>query len=192
MTYPIGTAAAVVEVALKEVGTVEEGDNLTKYGKFTKADGLPWCGSFVNWCFNEAGIKLPSMVGTAAGAHKLKEVSRWVDTDPKIGDLAFMDFPHDGVDRISHIGIVVGVKAKSVITIEGNTSGTGDQRNGGLVMIPERFLGKEIVGFARPKYVDVAYAGDYPIVEVPTQSAAKPKKEKTNGKLKATISKLGA
>ena len=128
MSYPTGTAAAVVEVALAEVGTVEEGDNLTKYGKFTKADGLPWCGSFVNWCFYEAGVKLPSMVSTAAGAHKLKEVSRWVDSDPKIGDLAFMDFPHDGVDRISHIGIVVGVKAKSVITIEGNTSGSGDQR----------------------------------------------------------------
>jgi hypothetical protein len=114
MKYPVGTAAAVVEVALAEVGTVEEGDNLTKYGKFTKADGLPWCGSFVNWCFNEAGVKLPSMVSTAAGAHKLKEVNRWVELEPKIGDLAFMDFPHDGVDRISHIGIVVGVKSKSV------------------------------------------------------------------------------
>ena len=193
MTYPIGTAAAVVEVALAEVGTVEEGDNVTKYGKFTKADGLPWCGSFVNWCFYEAGVKLPSMVSTAAGAHKLKEVSRWVDSEPKIGDLAFMDFPHDGVDRISHIGIVVGVKPKSVITIEGNTSGSGDQRNGGMVMIKERAFGsgKEVVGFGRPKFV--AYAGDYPVVEVPTESAAKPKKtEKKNGKLKATISKLGA
>jgi hypothetical protein len=193
MNYPIGTAAAVVEVALAEVGTIEEGNNLTKYGKFTKADGLPWCGSFVNWCFNEAGIKLPSMVSTAAGAHKLKEVSRWVETEPKIGDLAFMDFPHDGVDRISHIGIVVGVKPKSVITIEGNTSGSGDQRNGGMVMIKERAFGsgKEVVGFGRPKFV--AYAGDYPIVEVPTHSAAKPKKtEKKSGKLKSISSKLGA
>ena len=193
MNYPTGTAAAVVEVALAEVGTVEEGDNLTKYGKFTKADGLPWCGSFVNWCFHTASVKLPSMVSTAAGAHKLKEVSRWVDTDPKIGDLAFMDFPHDGVDRISHIGIVVGVKPKSVITIEGNTSGSGDQRNGGMVMIKERAFGsgKEIVGFGRPKFV--AYAGDYPVVEVPTDSATKPKtKEKTNGKLKGISRKLGA
>ena len=193
MTYPVGTAAAIVEVALKEVGYVEEPDNITKFGKFTKADGLPWCGSFCNWVFNEAGVKLPSMVSTAAGAHKLKEVSRWVDSEPKIGDLAFMDFPHDGVDRISHIGIVVGVKPKSVITIEGNTSGSGDQRNGGMVMIKERAFGsgKEIVGFGRPKFV--AYAGDYPVVEVPTESAAKPKKtEKKNGKLKATISKLGA
>jgi hypothetical protein len=193
MTFPQGTAAAVVEVALAEVGTVEEGDNLTKYGKFTKADGLPWCGSFVNWCFHIAGVKLPSMVSTAAGAHKLKEVSRFVTEDPKIGDLAFMDFPHDGVDRISHIGIVVGVKPKTVITIEGNTSGTGDQRNGGMVMVKERAFGsgKEVVGFGRPKFV--AYAGDYPIVEVPTQSATKPKiKEKKNGKLKGISGKLGA
>jgi hypothetical protein len=104
-----------------------------------------------------------------------------------------MDFPHDGVDRISHIGIVVGVKPKSVITIEGNTSGSGDQRNGGMVMIKERAFGsgKEVVGFGRPKFV--AYAGDYPIVEVPTQSAAKPKKaEKKDGKLKSITSKLGA
>jgi len=40
MTYPQGTAAAVINVALAEVGTVEKGENLTKYGKFTKADGL--------------------------------------------------------------------------------------------------------------------------------------------------------
>ena len=193
MIYPIGTAAAVVEVALKEVGYVEEPENITKFGKFTKADGLPWCGSFVNFCFHEAGVKLPSMVSTAAGAHKLKEVSRWVETEPKVGDLAFMDFPHDGVDRISHIGIVVGVKSKTVITIEGNTSGSGDQRNGGMVMIKERAFGsgKEVVGFGRPKFV--AYAGDYPVVEVPIESAAKPKiKEKKNGKLKGISGKLGA
>ena len=104
-----------------------------------------------------------------------------------------MDVPHDGVDRISHIGIVVGVNSKTVITIEGNTSGSGDQRNGGMVMIKERAFGsgKEVVGFGRPKFV--AYAGDYPVVEVPTESAAKPKKtEKKSGKLKSSISKLGA
>ena len=173
MNYPIGTAAAVVEVALAEVGTIEEGDNLTKYGKFTKADGLPWCGSFVNWCFHEAGVKLPSMVSTAAGAHKLKEISRWSNI-PRVGLLAFMDFPHDGIDRISHIGIVAKVlENHQVVTIEGNTSGTGDQRNGGMVMVKVRNYGegKEIVGFGIPKYV--AYAGDYPEVEVPLQKVNK-------------------
>jgi hypothetical protein len=57
MTFPNGTNARLMEVAAAELGTVEEGDNLTKYGKFTKADGLPWCGSFVNWCCHMAGVK---------------------------------------------------------------------------------------------------------------------------------------
>ena len=171
MTYPQGTAAALIAAAVAEVGTVEQGDNLTKYGEYTGANGLPWCGSFVNWCANKAGIKIPSMVSTAAGAQKMKDQGRWKQL-PKLGDLCFMDFPHDGVDRISHIGIVVEVALRSVLCIEGNTSGTGNQRNGGMVMVKERFIGKEIVGFARPKFVE--YAGEFPIVQL-----AKPaKKEK--------------
>jgi hypothetical protein len=50
-----------------------------------------------------------------------------------------MDFPHDGVDRISHIGIVVKVGKVSVLCVEGNTSGNGDQRNGGMVMTKTAF-----------------------------------------------------
>jgi hypothetical protein len=177
MTYPNGTNARLIEVAAAEVGTIEEGDNLTKYGKFTKADGLPWCGSFVNWCANEAGVKIPSMVSTAQGAHKLKEMQRWSGM-PQLGYLAFMDFPHDGVDRISHIGIVVGlIDTKTCLTIEGNTSGTGDQRNGGMVMVKVRAYGegKEIVGFGIPKFVP--YKGEFPKVEAPATPTAKPKKE---------------
>ncbi len=176
MTYPQGTSARLLEVAVAEVGTVEQGDNLTKYGKFTKADGLPWCGSFVNWCADQAGVKIPSMVSTAAGAHRLKEVNRWSNM-PQLGHLAFMDFPHDGVDRISHIGIVVGlIDTKTCVTIEGNTSGSGDQRNGGMVMIKVRNYapGKEIVGFGIPKFVD--YKGEFPKIEIP--SGDKPKKGK--------------
>jgi hypothetical protein len=173
--YPDGTAPRVIEIALAEVGTIEEGENLTKYGKFTGFDGLPWCGSFVNWCFSEAGVRLPSMVSTANGANKLKDMGRFTDS-PQLGDLAFMDFPHDGVDRISHIGIVIGAHGHSIITIEGNTSGTGDQRNGGMVMIKQRHFGedKEIVGFGRPKFV--AYKGKYPTFEISTEKPKKIKK----------------
>jgi len=176
--YPDGTAAKIIDVALAELGTIEEGENLTKYGKFTKADGLPWCGSFVNWCAAQAGVKMHSVVGTAVGAHKFKEMQRW-STMPQLGYLAFMDFPHDGVDRISHIGIVVGlIDTKTCLTIEGNTSGTGDQRNGGMVMVKVRSYGegKEIVGFGIPKFTP--YKGDYPTVQTP-KSGTKPTKEKT-------------
>ena len=174
MTYPDGTNARLIEVAAAEVGMVEEGDNLTKYGKFTKADGLPWCGSFCNWVLAQAGVKVHSVVSTAVGAHKFKEIGRWHEV-PAIGDLAFMDFPHDGVDRISHIGIVVGVDGKTVTTIEGNTSGTGDQRNGGMVMVKNRPLDKHVIGFSRPKYVP--FKGEYPKVELTKQVETKPKKK---------------
>ena len=163
--YPQGTNARLIEVAAAEIGTIEEGDNLTKYGKFTKADGLPWCGSFVNWCAAQAGVKIHSVVSTAIGAHKFKETNRWSNL-PSLGALAFMDFPHDGIDRISHIGIVIDFEHGSdvVTCIEGNTSGTGDQRNGGMVMIKQRSLKRDIVGFGVPKFVP--YKGEFPKVEV--------------------------
>ena len=167
MTFPNGTNARLIEVASAEVGTIEEGDNLTKYGKFTKADGLPWCGSFVNWCAAQAGVKIHSVVSTAIGAHKFKEINRWSNM-PQLGYIAFMDFPHDGVDRISHVGIVVGIEGNTITTIEGNTSGTGDQRNGGMVMIKQRTVGREVVGFGRPKLVP--YLGEYPKIDVPQAS----------------------
>ena len=175
MTYPQGTNARLIEVAAAEIGTIEEGDNLTKYGKFTKADGLPWCGSFVNWCADQAGVKIHSVVSTAIGAHKFKETNRWSNL-PSLGALAFMDFPHDGVDRISHIGIVIAFEHGSdvVTCIEGNTSGTGDQRNGGMVMIKQRSLKRDIVGFGVPKFVP--YKGEFPKIELPAK-AEKPKKE---------------
>jgi hypothetical protein len=176
MTYPQGTSARLIEVAAAEIGTIEEGNNLTKYGKFTKADGLPWCGSFVNWCAAQAGVKIHSVVGTAIGAHKFKEIQRWSNI-PQMGYLAFMDFPHDGIDRISHIGIVVDFKhgEDTVTLIEGNTSGTGDQRNGGMVMVKQRSLKRDIVGFGIPKFVP--YKGEFPIVEMP-KATAKTTKEK--------------
>ncbi len=175
-TYPDGTSAKLIDVAIGEIGYVEKPENLTKYGEYTKANGLPWCGSFVNWCAHNAGVKLPSMVSTAMGAARLKDVGRWHDK-PERGDLAFFDFPHDGIDRISHIGIVIDVKENEVITIEGNTAPSGgDQRNGGMVMLKRRALGKNsaIVGFGRPKYAP--YKGEFPKVEL-DEEAVKPKKK---------------
>jgi hypothetical protein len=174
--YPDNTSARLIEVASAEVGIIETGENLTKYGEFTKANGLPWCGSFVNWCAAQAGVKIHSVVGTAIGAHKFKEINRWSFL-PQLGYIAFMDFPHDGVDRISHVGIVVGlIDDKQCVTIEGNTSGSGDQRNGGMVMVKVRKIGTEIVGFGIPKFVP--YAGEFPTIEMP-KSGEKPTKEKT-------------
>jgi hypothetical protein len=87
-----------------------------------------------------------------------------------------MDFPHDGVDRISHIGIVVDFEHGSdiVTCIEGNTSGKGDQRNGGMVMIKQRSIKRDIVGFGVPKFVP--HKGEWPVIGKPVETTKEGKK----------------
>ncbi len=162
----LGTAAKLVEVAKEEIGTVEgPKDNETKYGAYTKANFQPWCGSFVMWCANEAGVKVPNTVYTPSGAAAFKKSGRWYDAqicDPEPGDIAYFDFPGDGVDRISHVGIVVKDNEDGTVwCIEGNTSGDPkkSQRNGGEVVKKLRAYKKNkkgvmvsIVGFGRPKF----------------------------------------
>lgn len=162
-----GTAARIVEVALGELGTVEgPKDNETKYGAFTKVNFQPWCGSFVMWCANQAGVKVPNTVSTVAGAAAFQKANQWTnaeDATPMPGDVVYFDFPGDGVDRISHVGIVVKDNKDGTVTcIEGNTSGNakGDQRNGGEVAKKIRAYKKAaktglplaVVGFGRPDY----------------------------------------
>ena len=156
-----------IATAVGEVGYIEgPADNETKYQKANQ----PWCGAFVNWCAKQVGLKIPDCTYTPAGAKAFAEAKRWqlvADATPLPGDLAFFDFPADGIDRISHIGIVEEVKANgTVIVIEGNTSPDvkGDQRNGGQVCRKIRAYkvknrGKVlpslpvfIVGFGRPKF----------------------------------------
>lgn len=177
-----GTAARIIEVAKKEVGTIEgPKDNETKYGKFTKADFLPWCGSFVMWCANQAGVKVPNTVSTVAGAAAFKKMGTWFDADcgqtPQPGDIVYFDFPGDGVDRISHVGICTGIESDGVVrTIEGNTSGRkrGDQRNGGEVCEQIRAYKPNkkkvlvsIVGWGRPNYKGNEVQAEVPQEEPP-------------------------
>lgn len=160
---------AMIEAGTKEIGYVEgPKDNETKFGAFTKANFLPWCGSFVMWCANEAGVKIPSVVGTAAGAEAFKKLKKWepVGYHPKVGDIAFFDFPGDGVDRISHVGLISKVRSDGIMEVlEGNTTAdgkAGSQRNGGEVALKKRAWNAEnsknipvfVVGYGIPTYKD--------------------------------------
>ena len=157
----------IVEIATAELGLIEgPKENETKYQKTNQ----PWCGAFVNWVFKEVGVKIPNCVSTLAGATAFQKNKAWQDAEsatPEIGDCVFFDFPHDGIDRISHIGIVTQVHTNgTVTTIEGNTAPDkkGDQRNGGQVCEKVRAYkvknrGKVkpslpvfIVGFGKPTF----------------------------------------
>jgi hypothetical protein len=164
----MGQRLDFIKVAEGELGVIEE--NETKYGAFTKANFLPWCGSFVNWCANQVGLKIPNCVSTVAGATAFMKKNQWEKAEEAIplpGDVVFFDFPNDGVDRISHIGIVVKDNGDGTVTcIEGNTAPDkkGDQRNGGQVCLKVRAYKKKngsklrrsqavtIVGFGKPVF----------------------------------------
>ena len=170
--YPIGSAARMIRVAQDEIGVVEVPENKVKYNN---ENGLPWCGYFIDWVAKRAGVKkLPSQISTIQGANKMKEFGCWIDGSPEVGDLVYMGW--GAKNHIEHIGLVVGIiDKKTVLTIEGNTSDK-NQSNGGAVMVKERTIGKEIIGFARPKYL--AFDGELPQVERPKASGVKLKGKK--------------
>jgi hypothetical protein len=156
-----------LHIAGAEVGYIEgPADNETKYQKAKQ----PWCGAFVNWCAKQVALKIPDCTYTPAGAKAFNEAGTWqpvASATPSKGDIVFFDFPADGIDRISHVGIVEAVNPDgTVTTIEGNTASDnkGDQRNGGMVARKIRAYKKNnrgklkpslpvaIVGFGRPKF----------------------------------------
>ena len=194
-----GSLEAIIEIAKKEVGTIEgPKDNETKYGKWTGANFLPWCQSFVSWCAFTSGLdpkKYPKSASTVAAADFFKKKDRWADArndEPTPGDWIYFDFPDDGVNRISHVGICIKNNGNGTIqVIEGNTSGTakGDQRNGGMCVEKTRAYVKNnkpklmnaIVGWGRPVYageenlplVSKVGSSDSPVKSTPAVPAAK-------------------
>jgi hypothetical protein len=163
-----GSVAAIIAVAKKEIGTIEgPKDNETKYGAWMKVNFQPWCQSFVSWCAYTAGVaKFPKSASTVAASDEFKKQGRWADArndDPTPGDWIYFDFPDDGVNRISHVGLCIKNNGDGTIqVIEGNTSGTakGDQRNGGMcvektrayVKVNKPKLINAVVGWGRPVY----------------------------------------
>ncbi len=147
-----------LDIARRELGSTESpaGSNRTKYGKWLGLDGQPWCMSFVQWCFDQAGAPLPCRTGSCSALlrwYRANQPERVVP-DPMPGDIV--------IYRFGHTGIVESASGSDVTAIEGNTSPGqgGSQDNGGGVfrrtrkrslaeayirpMEEERMTGKEI------------------------------------------------
>lgn len=151
MTYML----PILIEAAKEIGYTESppGSNKTKFAQEAgHVNGYAWCATFVVAMARRVGIKLPSESAyTPSMANGFKPLNRL----PQAGDLAFFDFPADGVNRIQHVGIVESIDFRrgQVTCIEGNTSSgeIGSQSNGGGVYRRTRPF-SHVVGFGRPNY----------------------------------------
>lgn len=134
----------IVEVAKNEIGVTEspKNSNKTKYGKWFGYDGVAWCGMFVSWCYDQAGVVLPKIgfskpgfAGCQTAVAYFKKVGK-ITTKPVAGDIVFFDWNSDG--RYDHTGIFVKDNGDGTFdTIEGNTA-IGNDSNGGKVMARNR------------------------------------------------------
>lgn len=141
---------ALADIALKEVGTREEGGNncgpkVREYQGATwlKPGPWPWCAAFVCWCVRQwvkqVGPKDPIFGRWAADAWRPQtagafDLENWAK-DRKLPVLGPKSEAHPGdivVFDMSHCGIVVGDHAANSLfidTVEGNT-GSQSQRDG--------------------------------------------------------------
>ena len=143
----MATANELLAIARKQLGVTESpaGSNRTKYGKWMGLDGQPWCMSFVQWCFHQAGTPLPHKTGSCSALLNWYQKNRpeCVVKGPQPGDIAIFTF--------GHTGIVERALPGSVMCIEGNTSPgqSGSQDNGGGVYRRQRNLAL-VRAFIRP------------------------------------------
>ena len=150
----------VIEVARGELGYTEmpPGSTRTKYWDEYSAgwQGQPWCVAFLWWCFQHAGECMAFFGGgkTASCGTLLRWYSAQGQTvakkDIQPGDIVILNF--HGTSATEHCGLVVDVgDGNWVQTIEGNTSTSGSQSNGGQVCLKIRTMA-QIVSVCRPKY----------------------------------------
>jgi len=157
----MATAKELLAVAVRQLNVREDppGSNNVRYntwyyGREVSGKAYPWCMAFVQWCFDQAGVKLPARTaacGTPMNAGKSFRVRGTGDFQP--GDVAIYDF--SGKRRTTeHCGIVEAVlPGYGVQAIEGNTSESGSQSNGGMVCRKTRPW-KYIVGAVRPDFTE--------------------------------------
>lgn len=126
------TRPAWLTRALGGVGFHEKPVNVTKFGKYYKLDGQPWCATFVSWCFATTQRPLPSMqagmpngfAAAFAGMDYAKKHDAWRPSwEAEPGDLIIYgwDGPGSSWDRM-HVGMVIssGPKGSTGRTVEGN------------------------------------------------------------------------
>lgn len=117
--------ADLIGVALTQVGYYEGPNNDTKYGVWYGYNNLGWCGMFVSWCAEQAGIpkSIIPKTGTTNPADYKATVYSGTTYRPQPGDLFF----RKSGSGYAHVGIVYYLDGDYFYTIEGNTYWQGPE-----------------------------------------------------------------
>lgn len=137
--------------------------NNTIYTRDYGAVGAPWCVIFLWWCFRQAGLSACFYGGNKTAS--CGQLLSWARKEGQIvptnsarrGDVALLSFTSGSAPE--HCGWVTYASNGTILTIEGNTSASGSQDNGGIVMRKTRKT-RNVVAVWRPDYTMVTdYSG---------------------------------
>lgn len=153
-----------IEIVKSQIGVAEKGHNNIKYNTWyygkpvqdrnSSSATYAWCGVFISWCANEAGIPesiIPKTASSRAYANWYNDRGQYTkyksSYTPKVGDLIFIDWQkkRGGISTIDHVGIVIAVEDGKVITVEGNFSNKVSCNTYSL-------NDRSITGYATPSY----------------------------------------
>lgn len=156
----MATANDLIKIAQKEIGVKESpaNSNCVKYnteyyGKKVVGLAFPWCAVFVWHCCKHSNVELPIKTASCTALmNAAKTKNMWFTSNFKPGDITIYDFTGNKKNP-SHCGIIESVSTNKVIAIEGNTSISGSQSNGGMVCRKER-KNAYIIGVVRPIFDD--------------------------------------
>lgn len=137
----------VIKIAQKEIGVIEKppgsnrGARVEEYLSSVKiGPGNAWCAAFVYWCFQQASFKLNRvnpLVRTAGcmqhwlNTKGVKIASADAISNPSLIEPGAIFIISRGGDK-GHTGIVTGIRAGYIQTIEGNTNSSHSAEGGSV------------------------------------------------------------
>ena len=152
----MATVSELLDIARRQIGTRESPPNSNNvryntwyYGREVSGAAYPWCMVFVQWVFDQAGVKLPVRTASCGALMRsAQSAGCWVTGDYRPGDVVIYDFP--GGAKTDHCGIVESVDGSYISAIEGNTSSASDADGGAVERRARKF--SQIVGAVQPSY----------------------------------------
>lgn len=129
---------AVSQVGVKEATGNNDGERVQAYlGSVGLKGNYPWCAAFPHWCYRQTGaVFKPVHRYARASAWHPKECRVWEKKDgvrrriTQAGDHFALYYNHLG--RIGHEGWVKDETDDYIITVEGNTDGSGTREGDGV------------------------------------------------------------
>lgn len=117
---PLWLQVAIEEIGIKEIEGPDHHPRIIEYHDTTSgfsADEVPWCGSFVAWCFTEVGIIVPNRHDKAQ-ARNWTRVGRKLDK-PKMGCITVLWRGYPDADS-GHVGFYIHKENNSIFILGGN------------------------------------------------------------------------